>query len=72
MGDNGRMRPVPALMTAAVLILAGSACARGLPEVDSIESAPMHAPPTVLLPPSSATFSPPLPQEPDGLVGSGR
>lgn len=49
-------------MTAVVLAVAASGCARGLPEVDMIEPAPMHAPPTVLLPPSSATFSPPLTQ----------
>ncbi|AHC28039.1 hypothetical protein TS71_22065 [Mycolicibacterium neoaurum] len=67
MGQNVSMRVVVAALLATALVASASGCARGLPEVGKIEPAPMHAPPTVLLPPSSATFSPPLPQEPDDL-----
>ncbi|MGN7781384.1 hypothetical protein ACTJJE_17930 [Mycolicibacterium sp. 22603] len=67
MGQNVVMRVVAAALLATALVASASGCARGLPEVGEVEPAPMHVPPTVLLPPSSATFSPPLPQEPDDL-----
>lgn len=58
-GQNARMGRMSTLIVALAVAAAVVGCARGLPTLDRLEPAPMHVPPTVLLPPAD-TFSPPV------------
>ncbi|MGU3501222.1 hypothetical protein [Mycobacterium sp. C31M] len=63
------MRRLLVLLTASVAAIVTAGCAQGLPHIEQVEPAPMHAPPTVLLPPSTVMFSPPLTSEPNRVDG---